>query len=256
MKAIAVLVCLLSLSTVARADTLEELFARSTQAAASGDFKSALLGYKQLEEADVYDPDLYANVATVHAKTGDLPRAILYFEKALRLAPGDASAEAGLQQVEEYIAGQRAELEGEAVLQRDLSILSSMVRGFSANSLSWTVVIANALFFFLLTGWVIRTKLTRPHGSTIAAIVISALLLCVSSLGLAVKSGVGSKGEAAVILADRVALREGPGERAQLRSEARGGERSTIVRKSDGYVLLHLGDGRRGWATASDVGAI
>ena len=245
-----------SMLGTASADTLEALFQRSTQAAADGRYEDALNGYARLIQSGVDDVDVYVNIATVYAKRGDLPHAILYFEKALKVTPGDKAAAEDLQHVEEQIAGQRAGSEGQATLQRDLSIFSSLTRGFSQDTFARTLLVSNVLLFLLLTLWIVRRPKRSARSVAIAAIALSGVALVLSGTGFAIKGGAFSDGIPAVILSDRLQLREGPGPEAQLRSEGRGGERGEVLRKSEGYVLLRLYDGRQGWAETQNVGEI
>ena len=71
-------------------------------------------------------------------------------------------------------------------------------------------------------------------------LVSSAVLLLFSALGLAVKSGLLREGPRAVVLEDRVALREGPDPRARVRGEARGGDRGELVDGDRDFVKFRV----------------
>lgn len=60
--------------------SLTEIFESSNVAASRGDYANAIAGYGKLIEAGVHDPDVYFNLATSLAQSGDYPRAILNYE--------------------------------------------------------------------------------------------------------------------------------------------------------------------------------
>lgn len=76
----------------AQADTL---LLRAQQAYASGDYGQALALYDSVHATQTSDALLF-NIGNCYAKLGDLPRSILYYERALRLAPGAEDIQANL----------------------------------------------------------------------------------------------------------------------------------------------------------------
>ncbi len=52
-------------------------------------YNNAIADYQQVLDAGYESPALYFNVANAYYKAGDLPSAILFYEKALKLAPAD-----------------------------------------------------------------------------------------------------------------------------------------------------------------------
>jgi hypothetical protein len=97
----ALLTCLtllacLSLASAARAESLERIWSAANEAYFRGDFAAAVKGYEQLEQAGVRDADVSFNLATAHARQGELGHAVLGFSRALWLRPGDDGAEEGL----------------------------------------------------------------------------------------------------------------------------------------------------------------
>ncbi|MDH3728400.1 MAG: SH3 domain-containing protein, partial [Myxococcales bacterium] len=60
----------------------------------------------------------------------------------------------------------------------------------------------------------------------------------------------------AVVLEDRVVLREGPDPRARVRGEARGGDRGELVDQDRDFVKLRVIGGLEGWAPKTAVGRI
>lgn len=234
--------------------TVQDVFEAANTAAFQGKFGEAISGYAELVDAGIHDADVYFNLATVLAQAGDYPLAILYYERALSLRPGDADAAANLAAAEEALENARVEAEGEAMIHRSREVGEAAFQRFSKDTLAYILLFANLLFFVGLTLFWFSRRRPRWLMSMVAS---SAVLLAVSALGLAIKAGSFRQGSRAVVLEDRVVLREGPDPRARIRGEARGGDRGEILASADGeFVKLQVTGGPVGWAKADQVGTV
>jgi len=233
--------------------SLGEIFEAANVAASRGDHAAAISDYSKLVEAGVQDPDVYFNLATAFAEAGDYPRAILDYERALTLRPNDGKATKNLRAAEKALEEQRAEAEGEATIQRSSSISDAIYGSLSENSLAVALLLANLLFFLCLAWASVGRRRVRWLYPLLIASGI-ALLFC--AIGLGAKAGLLRNGPRAVALDDHVVLREGPDPRAQVRGEARGGDRGEVVARDGDFVKLRTVSGLEGWTPASGVGLI
>ena len=80
-----------------------EAFARGTAAYTQGRYVEAIQAYGGLVEAGYASPALYYNLANAYYRNGQTGPAVLYYEQALRLAPGDADVRANLQRVRDEV---------------------------------------------------------------------------------------------------------------------------------------------------------
>lgn len=236
-----------------RASKLADIFAAANVAASRGDHATAISRYQEVIAAGVHDPDVYFNLGTSLAQSGDYPRAILNYERAVTVRPSDRRATDNLRAAEKALEETRAETEGEASIQSSSSISDALYRRFTEDGLAYTLLVANFLFFAALAwAWARR----RRGRGLYALLISSAVLLLFSALGLAVKTGLLREGPRAVVLEDRVALREGPDPRARVRGEARGGDRGVLVERDRDFVKLRVIGGPEGWAPSTAVGRI
>ena len=233
--------------------SLTGIFEAANVAASRGDHAGAIANYRTLAEAGIHDPDVYFNLATSYAQSGDYPRAILNYERALSLRPNDTNAPDDLRAAEKALEERRAESEGEATIRRSSSISDAIFGGLLENGLAIGLLIANALFFASLA-WVTMGR--RRNRWLYPLLISSGLALLFCAVGLGAKAGLFRDGPRAVALDDRVILREGPDPRAQVRGEARGGDRGEIVDRDRDFVKLRVVSGLEGWAPSSGVGAI
>ena len=237
----------------AAGSSLRGLFEWANVAASRGDHANAIAGYRKLIEAGVHDPDVYFNLGTSFAQSGDFPRAILNYERALLLRPNETQASENLRDAEKALEEQRAELEGEATIQRSSSISDAAYGNVSEDALAYALLLANWVFFLALAA--VSTGRWK-HRSIYALLLAAGAVLLVAALGLATKAGLLRDGPRVVTLEDRVVLREGPDPRAQLRGEARGGDRGELIGRDGDFVKLRLVSGLEGWTTGSGVGLI
>lgn len=233
--------------------SLTGIFEAANVAASRGDHAVAIANYRKLTEAGIHDPDVYFNLATSFAQSGDYARAILNHERALTLRPNDSKASENLRAAEKALEERRAELEGEATIRRSSSISDAIYGGLAEDALAIAMLVANLLFFVALA-WTAVSR--RRNGWLYALLISSGVVLLFCAFGLGVKAGLLRDGPRAVALDDRVILREGPDPRAQARGEARGGDRGEIVDHDRDFVKLRVVSGLEGWTPSSGVGLI
>jgi tetratricopeptide (TPR) repeat protein len=258
-KLIALTVLLQAGSLAVRAEgtsnvaSLTEIFEAGNIAASQGDYPAAIRSYSVLMEAGITDPDVCFNLATAYAQAGDYPRAILGFERALVLRPGDDQAEENLRAAERALEEQRAEAEGEAMIHGGGSPAEALYRSLPEDLLAYGLLAANLVFFGCLA-W---TWATRRKGRWLLGLLIaSGALFAFSAIGLGQKAGVLRDGPRVVALEDRVPLREGPYLQARARGEARGGDRGVALDRDGDFLRVRLVSRVEGWAPASAVGII
>lgn len=235
--------------------TVEALFRRANELAFAGNYRAALEVYGALVDVGIVDADVEQNIAVCHARTGDLPRAIFHFERALTLRPGDEGVEEALAATEDALARTRADEEGEAELAHDTHFARAMVRDVSERGLA----IALLGSVLLLCATVVLRGRSRRETPRLALTLVGFFLLLtagISGAGLVTKQGWLRHGSPAVILADPVQLHQSPDARSPvLATPARGGERATVLDEYEGFVRVRLGS-RQGWARADYVGRL
>jgi tetratricopeptide (TPR) repeat protein len=245
-------------ASVAAADTattssLLDIFEEANVAASRADYRTAVQGYERLVDAGVRDADVYFNLGTAYAQGGAYPSAILNYERSLELRPNDDKTQDNLRAAEKVLEERRAEVEGEAEIQRSSSMSDAVYSSFPEDTLAYSLIVANLAFFACLAlSWMRRRRARK----LIAAAVLSGAILIFCALGLATKSGVFRDGLRAVVVGDRVSLREGPDPKASMRGIARGGDRALVTATDGDFLKLRVISGAEGWVDASSVGLV
>lgn len=239
----------------AAAQSLDEVFRSGNTAYFEGRFDDAVKQYTKLVSAHVVDPDVYFNLATAYARRGELGRAILYFERAERVAPGDVEIAKALQITRSALGKHRAEAQGEALVEAKPPVRDALVRSVAENTLAYLVLAAQLLLFGLL---IVRGFLRGEAARTGLALGAALAGLAVFTAGLLLfqKRGIFDEGRAAVVLDEGTELREGPDPRARTRAKAHEGSSARVLARDGSFVRVRVQDGSEGWTAATAIGVI
>src|SRR3978361_2157821 len=83
------LLLLLALPLFSLGDTNSSLFEKGNTAYAKAQYDQAIKSYLQIVNSGNQSAAVYYNLGNAYYKTGDISSALLYFEKAHKLSPGD-----------------------------------------------------------------------------------------------------------------------------------------------------------------------
>lgn len=75
----------------------DSLWNAGVQAYTDGDFETALNNWEEVRSAGLISPELMYNLGNAYFKTGELGKAILWYERALKANPSDADAKYNLE---------------------------------------------------------------------------------------------------------------------------------------------------------------
>jgi hypothetical protein len=232
------------------ADLLDEAWKRGNEAHLRGDYAGAAAAYEQLDRQHVVSADLYYNLGVTFFRQAQLGRAIWAFERALVVSPDDEDARFNLTQTRK-LAGQRAhdKLEG---AERE-PLWSRMVTYLPPSTEVW-------LFCGLYLGCFALLFLRRgmAHDSRLA-VTTAAALLGVGALlaGLLVVGRVNlDRTPFAVVLPEKVAVKEGADSNFRTSFEVHGGLRVRVLEREQDWIRVRLANGLEGFVRVDDVGLL
>jgi tetratricopeptide (TPR) repeat protein len=234
--------------TFARAD------APSTDAAqeayAKGDYQRAITLYDSLN-TQWTSAGLLFNIGNCYSKLNDVPRSILYYERALRLSPGAEDIQANLDMARAKTVDRVNELPAFT-----LGSLWDRLRGgkdvdqWARRSLwacLFTCVLAAA------GAWI------RPRGLKRAAVVVASAgaLVTVICIGLAAYrvSEANDRSEA-IILSPKLDVLSEPRTGSTKLFMLHGGTKLHVLQEQDGWFEVKLANGSVGWAPALNLARI
>lgn len=207
----------------------------------AGQFVEAVVAYQGLVDAGVTDGTLYYNLGNAHFKAGDLGHAILNYRRAQALLPRDPDVAANLQLARAQ-ATDRLETEGEGVMV-----------GFVRRVLvEWTTLdeaagIALGLWVLLCALVVAAILWRRGQQALRYAIVVLGVMLALSLLSIGIRVSDVHGSSPAVIVAQAVEVRSGPGEDYLAEFTLHTGAEIRVLERRGDWVRIALPGDLQGW---------
>jgi tetratricopeptide (TPR) repeat protein len=230
----------------AQSSAQEARFAAGNEAYESGAFEEAIVIYEELQAAGVRSSALHYNLGNALFKTSRMGRAILEYERALRLDPSDPDVRDNLKYLRSLTID-RIEPESSPLTALGIAYLLELT---SPNQ--------DALLF--LASWIaaglavgVSMAARREHVRRLALYTAGALLLpvLVSGGNLALKSYLAATSTYGIVLDPQVNVLSGAGEENPVLFTIHEGLKVQVRNASNGWVQVSLADGLSGWLPGS-----
>jgi hypothetical protein len=228
------------------------IFTAANQAYLDGRHREAMAGYRKLIEAGVVHPDLYYNMANACYRAGRVGLAVLFYEKALALAPDDEAAASNLEMV-------RRELIDRVVVDDEGAVGEPLWHGFLRGlDLGWLTGAFLALWWIVFAVLVARRLLLRGPARRLLFWINVPVISVALVLGVLLFSRIyiQERVHHGVIVAQTAALREGPGRSAAVQMEVHAGLKVRLLNEVDDHVRVRLANGVEGFVQQSKLGRI
>jgi tetratricopeptide (TPR) repeat protein len=229
-------------------DNAHTLFEKGNAYYAKAQYKEALTDYDQVLNKGYQSAVLYFNMGNASYKSGDIPSALLYYEKAHKLAPGDEDINFNIRFANLKITDKIDELP-EFFLSRwwKMFILS-----FSINTLSAASIIAVLLGSGFLILYFFTTSVSVKKSSFYVSVIL--FFLGVFSMFIAVSQTAYFDGhKQAIIFSSSVNVKNSPGEQASTLFLLHDGTKVNMLDKTNGWVKINLANGNEGWIRLVNV---
>nr|AIF26540.1 hypothetical protein [uncultured bacterium fosmid pJB42G5] len=248
--AVAILLMMLPLSAKAQqVDYVDSLWAKANKAYTEGQWFEALESWHAIDEAGLQSPELYYNIGNAWYKSESYAKAILYYERALKLDPSYSDARYNLEIAKAFV-------------QDDIDPVPEFVLKtwwrklcYVADSTTWAVI---CLILFAITLAMVLLFLLAP-GSTgkkvgfFAAIV--ALILTVIALDFSIAQKRDYfKTDKAIVMRPVAPVKSSPS--AESSSDLfvlHEGTKVQILDNVAEWTNIELADGRQGWIRSESL---
>lgn len=229
-------------------DAASGLFAKGNDLYAKGKYSDALTVYQQIVNDGYRSAALYFNMGDASYKKGDIPSAILYFEKAHKLSPGDADINfnlkyAGLKTID------KVEESPEFFLSK---WWKDIILSFSVNTLAaWSVILAllgsGVLILYFFAGSV-GIKKTSFY-TAILFFFCALLSIFVANRQLSYFDS----HQQAIVFSGAVNVKSSPEAKAATLFVIHDGTKVNVLDQSNGWIRISLANGTEGWIKPSDI---
>ncbi len=223
-------------------DNSDVLWQTANTAYNSGDYAQAEACYTRILEQGLHSASLYYNLANAHFKQNELGKALLYYNRALRLRPNDEDIRHNL----EY-AKQSTKDSIEEIPEFFLKTWIKSLRG-ALSCTAWSilslVMLATALAFGLIYMLAQRMSL-RKTGFYLMS--VTALLFVVTTAFAWSERNMLIKRSEAIVMDSAVSIKSSPDRSATELFVLHEGTKVTIGEAIDGWAEVRIADGRKGW---------
>lgn len=250
-KVASVVILLLSLgaSMNIQAKDLDSLWTAGVQAYTDGKFADASTAWTSIEESGQKSAKLYYNLGNAWFKQGNYPKAILNYERALRLDPSYSDARYNLEFTGNFVQD-KIEPVPEFIL-KSVARKVCYVMGSNAWAVIFLVLLAAALMMGLL--FLLGSSVGKRRAGFYCGIVL--LLLSAGALSFSIWQKSDSvKTDTAIVMSPVSSVKSSPssGSSKDL-FVIHEGTKVTILDEVGTWRNISLADGRQGWIPASDI---
>lgn len=253
-KVVTVVTLLLSLgaSMNIQAKDLDSLWTAGVQAYTDGKFSDASAAWTSIEESGQKSAKLYYNLGNAWFKQGNYPKAILNYERALRLDPSYSDARYNLEFTSNFVQD-KIEPVSEFIL-KSVARKVCYVMGSNAWAVIFLVLLAAALVMGLL--FLLGSSVGKRRAGFYCGIVL--LLLSAGALSFSIWQKSDSvKTDTAIVMSPVSSVKSSPssGSSKDL-FVIHEGTKVTILDEVGSWKNIALADGRQGWITSNELEVI
>ena len=250
--AVMLVIALMTLSVGVSAqekDYVDSLWNAANQAYVDGRWADAASGYEMISSMGLESASLYCNAGDAFFKDGNVPMAILYYERALKLDPSYSNARYNLDLLNSGIQD-RIEPVPEFVLKAWTREICYIM-----DSDSWTICffVFFALSLAMVLLFLLSPSVAGRRAGFFTGIVL--LLLTLASLSFAVwQKKDYNKADSAIVMRPVASVKSSPSsESSKDLFILHEGTKVTILDEVGSWNNIELADGRQGWIPSGDI---
>jgi tetratricopeptide (TPR) repeat protein len=240
-----------SLFAEGKAQSPDSLYFMANNLYEEGKYEDAIDLYQGILDQGYESSTLYFNLGNACFRSNKIGKSRLYYEKALKLDPGNTDAEANLIYLENLLVDKFEDIP-ELFLKR---WIQSLVKLLNSNSWGWISLIAfiTAFVFFsvyLLVKRIAVRKAGFYAGSVLCIISILSFLFSWKQRNLELYP------ESAVVIEYLVNVKSAPRETGTDLFVLHEGSKVWLEDMAAGWREIRLSDGRKGWVPLTVLGEI
>jgi tetratricopeptide (TPR) repeat protein len=236
------------LTSVTFATDYTQIILKANKAYSDGLYSNALELYKQVIKDGYESPDLYYNTGNVYYKMNDIPSAILFYERARKLNPGNEDIEYNLKVANSKISD-KIEPIPEMFYRR---WYSSLTRQFSADNWAKAGIICFLASLVLAAFYVIsRILFIRKLGFWLGLVMFFLSLSCFL-LGWQNYRSARNQTEA-IIFTPTVTIKSSPDEKSIDLFVLHEGTKVQLIDQISNWYEIKIANGSIGWIPSTSI---
>ena len=244
---VAIFIALFSLQGVA-VESNNAIWVKANDAYSIGEYNNAVELYSSIEESGFVSDKLYYNMGNAYYKLGENAKAILYYERSLKIDPNDSDVITNLE-IAKLSTLDKIDVVPEFILT---TFIKSIRDNFSCNIWAYLALIFFVVTLLFLLGFKFASSTKRRKLSF--AMACFTLLLSISavlfSTSLMIKA---NSNEFAIITTPVSNVKSAPNSTGNNLFILHDGAKVEILEEAGTWNKIELTDGRQGWTLSSDM---
>lgn len=231
---------------------VDSLWNDANEAYAEGRWSDAVNGYEQISDLGLESAALYCNTGDAFFKDGNIPMAILYYEKAIKLDPSYSDARYNLDLLNQMIQD-RIDAVPEFIFKAWLRDICYIM-----DSDSWAITFLVLLALTLAMGlmFVLAPTVAARRTGFFTGIVTLIFALFALSFSIWQKTDYESS-DAAIVMRPVTSVKSSPSSEASMDLFIlHEGTKVRVLDSVGTWNNIELADGRQGWIRSSDIAVI
>lgn len=239
---------LLPFSTFATDQAAEGIFEKGNKAYEKAKYEEAIKSYQQLIDEGYVSSALYYNLGNSHYRLGELPAAVLYYEKARKLSPGDEDIKLNLQ-----LANSKIKDKFEVIPEFFLAKWwNGLVLMYSQDTWSGIAVAGILMGSILLVIYLFAIDIKIKKSGFYAGIVI--ILLGLFGLLMAqLQQSYFDTHQEAIVFGGTVHVKAGPADAEKTLVVIHEGTKLGIKSRKGNWASVVLPNGNEGWVSLAEL---
>ena len=229
-------------------DAAHDLFEKGNASYAKSQYKEALNAYQDLLNEGYQSVAVYFNMGNASYKLGDIPSALLYYEKAHKLSPGDEDINFNIRFANLKTA--------DKIDEAPVFFLSSWWRKFILSFSISTLSVLSVIFVLAASIILIVYFFSNSVSLKKLAFYASVTSFCLGLLTIFISGRQMSYFDAhkqAIIFSSSVSVKNGPVNSSGTLFILHDGTKVNILDNDNGWIKIRLANGNEGWIKSGDV---
>jgi len=229
-------------------DDAAALFKKGNSQYQKAHYKEAAAIYQKLVDEGYHSTALYFNLGNSYYKTGDIAPAILYYEKARKLSPGDEDIKVNIQFANAKTVDKVEEIPEFFITKW----WHSFILALPADTLAIISVLLVLAGFGLLILYRFTGSVTVKKASFYTALIMLIFGSCVAFIAGRQQRYFDAHHEA-IIFTPSVTVKSAPSASSKNVFVLHEGTRISVLENNNNWIKIRLVNGSEGWITSGDA---
>lgn len=214
----------------------------------TGKYKEAVEAYESIVESNKEAPELYFNLGNAYYKTGNIPAAILNYERALLLDPSDSDIKYNLEMSRKMVVD-KIESIPQFFFDR---WMNNIIQTRSSDSWAWFSIVTFIIVLVLALVFFFTSSSSRKKLAFGLAIVMFIISVIAFGFSYSQKQKLANR-EHAIIFAPSVTIKGSPDNSGTDLFLLHEGTKVKVLETLGKWANIQLSDGNEGWILIESI---